>query len=171
MTMWSARPYPTPCWLIRPSIIGQMSWCAFCYCRFIKTNLIQKDIMAAISDSEVDELLELHIWLQHTYGLTLCMYMYTHMYICKHLYNIYGLSDQWDASHRLSLSPGPQLVSAPSRYQLLPYSSTWVWTFAPTYFMPIFSEGSHQCENNQESSRWWPCKALGLPRQGRWWRC
>ena len=28
-----------------------------------------------------------------------CMYMYMRMYICKHLYNIYGLSDQWDASH------------------------------------------------------------------------
>ena len=28
---------------------------------YSKTNLIQKDIMAAISDSEVDELLELHI--------------------------------------------------------------------------------------------------------------
>ena len=52
------------------------------------------------------------------------MYMYMHMYICKCLYNIYGLSDRWDASHWLSLSPGPQLVSAPSRYQLLPYSST-----------------------------------------------
>ena len=28
-----------------------------------------------------------------------------------------------DASHQLSLSPGPQLVSAPSWSQLLPYSS------------------------------------------------
>ena len=52
-----------------------------------------------------------------------CMYMYMCMYICKRLYNIYGLSDRWDASHQLSLSPGPWLVSAPSRYQLLPYSS------------------------------------------------
>ena len=52
------------------------------------------------------------------------MYMYTHIYICKHLYNIYGLSDQWDASHQLSLSPGPWLASNPSWSQLLPYSST-----------------------------------------------
>ena len=62
------------------------------------------------------------------------MYMYTRMYVCKWLYNIYGLSDRWDASHRLSLSPGPRLVSAPSRYQLLPYSSTLTWNvYMPTW--------------------------------------
>ena len=57
-----------------------------------------------------------------------CMYMYMRMYVCKHLYNIYGLSDRWDAFHWLSLSPGPQLVSAPSQYQLLPYSSIALYT-------------------------------------------
>ena len=55
-----------------------------------------------------------------------CMYIYVQymcMYVCKCLYNIYGLSDRWDAFHWLSLSPDPWLVSAPSWYQLLPYSS------------------------------------------------
>ena len=35
-----------------------------------------------------------------SYGLTLvCTCIHVCMYICKHLYNIYGLSDRWDASH------------------------------------------------------------------------
>ena len=57
-----------------------------------------------------------------SYGLTLvCTCIHICMYVNVCTICIYGLSDRWDASHRLSLSPGPWLVSAPSQYQLLPF--------------------------------------------------
>ena len=57
----------------------------------------------------------------HVYYVYVCMYS---MYVNVCTIYIYGLSDRWDASHQLSLSPGPRLASAPSRSQLLSYSST-----------------------------------------------
>ena len=48
------------------------------------------------------------------YGLSLvCTCMHVCTYVNLPTIYVYGLSDQWDASHWLSLSPGPRLVLLP----------------------------------------------------------
>ena len=65
-------------------------------------------MLVAIVDVGIMYLIVSYIWTNP------CMYMYTCMYVYKHLYNIYGLSDRWDASHQLSLSPSMASIHSQS---------------------------------------------------------